>query len=356
MTSNDNNTEISALEQTVIDGLGLTTAAIEPAGNVLKAARESENLSLRDVADKMFLLPNQVEALETGNKGRFRGEFFYKGYLQSYAKLLKLDPQLVLEGYTHDRPTETEANENRNAHQHIQSPIKGRNIKYWFLVIVVLLGYLLWWMNAKEETQTPTNGYLPAIENKTNIDGLSKVVDNRVLGLPDVLTEPLSTGLEERSIIGQYGPVDEKTASRTAADTKQSNIASTGATEIKREENENILLQPETPSTQASAMKETIDGDGDGDGDDEESLGTIEENALKFSFINDCWVEVRDRDNKIIFSDLKRAEETLNLLGSAPFRILLGFAPGVSLDYDGKPVNISVNKKDNSARLTVGRS
>jgi cytoskeleton protein RodZ len=88
------------------------------------------------------------------------------------------------------------------------------------------------------------------------------------------------------------------------------------------------------------------------------AVSDIEGNAaadlLSLTFSGDCWVEVRDRDGEIIFASMRHAGDKLELTGRAPFKVLLGYAPVVSMDYNGESVNIDSNARTNSARLVVG--
>lgn len=340
----DRYAEVSAIEQSVIDALGMATAGIEPIGDILRNARESANLSQRDVADKMFLWPNQVEALETGDRGRFRGDFFYNGYLRSYAKLMKLDPQVVSSSCEREQLVSTEAMREKATHQHIQSPRKGRSIKYWFLAVIVLVGYFLWWVNAEKDADSSFGAVLPHLDEKNTVDEFGAALANdqgKIIG--DVGGKQILAGPENLDSLREDGPIRAKdsTVSFVALD---KNIQDASVTTIQKIESK--LNPDKAPAIVESKTNETTGF----------PSGAVAGNSLIFNFINDCWVEVRDRDNKIIFADLKRAEETLNLLGRAPFQILLGFAPGVSLAYNGKPVDIVIDKSNNSARLTVGRS
>jgi cytoskeleton protein RodZ len=341
---NNRNAEVSAIEQSVINALGMETAGIEPIGETLRNTREAANLSLRQVADKMFLLPGQVEALEAGDKGRFRGDFFYRGYLRSYAKLMKLDPQVIIDGCDRENSVNTETVRAKMDHQHIQSPRKGRSIKYWFLAIVVLVGYFLWWESTEEEVQELTGTHLTAGDGNNHVDELGATASSSVQKLAIGSTNDqgfLVAG--DREILREDGPIREQNAIVSFVSTDKITEAAV-VTLIEKGMTESA------PGRTSGLAASDIKGEG-GLFDSE-----LAQNSLDFNFINDCWVEVRDRDNKIIFSDLKRAEETLNLLGRAPFSILLGFAPGVSLAYNGKPINILIDKSNNSARLTVGRS
>lgn len=92
--------------------------------------------------------------------------------------------------------------------------------------------------------------------------------------------------------------------------------------------------------------------------------GTIEETAavtwpkvaeLYFHFTADCWVEVFDGEGQRIYAALQKTDQTLALTGKPPFRISLGYAPGVELSYNGEPVNITTSSA-NATELVVGKS
>jgi cytoskeleton protein RodZ len=68
-------------------------------GAQLRSAREAQAYSVAEVAERLFLSSSQVNAIEQGNYERLPAEVFVKGYLRSYAKLLKLDPVQILAQY-----------------------------------------------------------------------------------------------------------------------------------------------------------------------------------------------------------------------------------------------------------------
>jgi cytoskeleton protein RodZ len=85
------------------------------------------------------------------------------------------------------------------------------------------------------------------------------------------------------------------------------------------------------------------------------SVVNNELSSLSFTFSADCWVEVRDGDNQKIFASMQRAQERLELQGKPPFRITLGYAPGVALSYNSQPVTID-SRNSNVAKLVLGNS
>jgi cytoskeleton protein RodZ len=87
-----------------------------------------------------------------------------------------------------------------------------------------------------------------------------------------------------------------------------------------------------------------------------ETQGSMSDESLSLSFSGDCWVEVRDSEGTVIFAGMRHAGDKLELAGRAPFKVLLGYAPVVSMNYNGESVNINRNTRTNSARLVVGRT
>jgi cytoskeleton protein RodZ len=70
----------------------------EPVGTALKAAREERGLSIAEVAQSLKFAPRQIEALEQDRFDLLPGGTFVRGMVRSYARLLKLPPEPMLEG------------------------------------------------------------------------------------------------------------------------------------------------------------------------------------------------------------------------------------------------------------------
>jgi cytoskeleton protein RodZ len=66
-------------------------------GRELAAAREARGLAVADVAQQLKFSPRQLEALELEQFGALPGATFTRGMVRSYARLLKLDPEPLVE-------------------------------------------------------------------------------------------------------------------------------------------------------------------------------------------------------------------------------------------------------------------
>ena len=76
---------------------GATAASVTGVGRELAAAREAQGLALADVAQQLKFAPRQLEALEQEHFAALPGATFAKGMVRSYARLLKLDPEPLLQ-------------------------------------------------------------------------------------------------------------------------------------------------------------------------------------------------------------------------------------------------------------------
>ena len=71
--------------------------AFQPPGKLLAARREELRWSLDEAALRLKLTPRQVSALEADDYASLPGMASVRGFVRSYAKLVGLDPQLLLD-------------------------------------------------------------------------------------------------------------------------------------------------------------------------------------------------------------------------------------------------------------------
>ena len=76
------------------------------AGSLLRAAREHRGLTLEECAVSLRARAGQISAMERGDLSSFGGDIYARGFLRSYARLVEVDPDRILElhgsdpGYT----------------------------------------------------------------------------------------------------------------------------------------------------------------------------------------------------------------------------------------------------------------
>ncbi|MBT4160366.1 MAG: DUF4115 domain-containing protein, partial [Gammaproteobacteria bacterium] len=75
---------------------------------------------------------------------------------------------------------------------------------------------------------------------------------------------------------------------------------------------------------------------------------------MEFTFEDECWVEINDGGQGLIYHDLNREDDVLTVYGTLPFRILLGKATGVEMIYNGRPFDLGPYiGQDKTAKLTI---
>ena len=65
-------------------------------GEQLRTAREKQGLSIAQIADRTKMRSDHVRALEEGNFDVFAAPVYVRGFVRSYANLLRLDSARVL--------------------------------------------------------------------------------------------------------------------------------------------------------------------------------------------------------------------------------------------------------------------
>lgn len=257
----------------------------------LSQARQQKSWSVEYVARQLNLPPATVRALENADYQCLHGDAFVIAYLRSYAALLSLNADDLVDSYRHQR-----------SQQQVE----------------------------QQENNLLTAAYIKAQHKKyrTGYGIAASVALVVMLGIlsPDVVKQQ-----------GEHTHVDI-VVDTAAGTTRISSL------EGLPEDNPTLALMPEVSLLTVADSQQT---------DDKQLIQDLSQ--LRFHFSADCWVEVVDGDNRKIFSSLQKTDQVLQLTGKPPFRITLGYAPGVELSYNGQPVDIDASAS-NLARLVLGNS
>lgn len=274
-------------------------AGVAP-GELLAEARRALDQTPADIARQLKLSVWQVEALEAGHYQRLPSPIFVRGFIRNYAKLVKLDPNELLRT-AGDRLPQTDLRPDRPHSQNIPFPVPNR--PRWpalastaVIVVGMLVVYEFYWDDAE-----PTA--------------------SRAVAVTPAPVAPQATA--------EAAPPAAPPAVQGRADQPESVIAAP-------------LAEQGTPSTSdagaaASAEKPLKPG----------------ERKVRLAFDQESWVEIRDRDEKVIFSQLNRPGTQQLVSGTPPFTIVVGNAPGVRMTYDDQPVDLASHTRIDVARLIL---
>ena len=281
------------------------------AGASLAAAREEMNLSVADVARHLKLSPAQVEALEEGAYERLPGRVFVRGFLRNYAKLLGVDPQPLLRRIEHEMPQPKVVEEPPQAPEAVMPTGETSSWPLYtgisLTIIAALAAYEFGFNNPPPSATDAASASSAAAPNTT---------------APDVPAPPVPA---ESAVIA--APANPAVPAHAPAPAPTTPLASGAPV--------NPALS--SPAGQVEAARAPRPG----------------ERELRFRFEQESWVEIRDRNDKVIFSKLNRAGSEERVVGAPPLKLVVGNARGVRLNYGDQLVDLSPHIGVTVARLTL---
>ena len=120
-------------------------------GALLRAAREARELSQREVADRLHLMPGYPALIERDEFSALRHPAFARGYVRAYGKLVGVDEKRLLEAF--DRITAGQARpEPQTARKRPPPQLQHTGLGTVIgLVLLVVLVVVVWWWQAAPE-------------------------------------------------------------------------------------------------------------------------------------------------------------------------------------------------------------
>lgn len=289
--------------------------AMPSVGERLAAARQARGLDVAEVAQALKLGVRQVEALEWGNWQALPGQTFIRGFVRNYARLLGLDaaPLMATLDQILDKPADglVIPPSHQGAMPHASGPGSKRDravmVAGGALVILAALAYFL------------IPGDLSSLRDNAQgmLDSLARKDETPASPAP-VAAEPVfPPGATPQQIMNPQAvaPAEEPVVAPKPAIATEP-VAPTA-----------------TPAPQAAA--------------------SVAAPQLRFVVDKDSWLEVRDRDNRLIFSQRVAAGSEQVLSGAAPLSMVVGYAPGVRVFWQGKSVDLTPHTKGDVARLVL---
>ena len=272
------------------------------AGAQLKAAREAAGLSLDQVAQQLKLAPRQVRALEEENFGMLPGRTFTRGFMRNYARLLNLDPDLLvahLPDAAHAPSLESPPLHSTGTTMaelptaHARAPSFGR----WLIPLVLVASIVA------------AAGYEWYRGRPVGVAAPPRSAETAPPAAPNTSTTPLPNPVAPDS--GAPAPAAPPATSGQSA--------------------------PDGTAQPASAPQAAGAADA----------------VLVVRYEGPSWTEIRDSAGRMLISRLVDADSVEPFDGAPPFSIVIGNARAVTLVYRGQPVDLAPYTRLNVARLVL---
>ena len=270
----------------------MTDRVLTGVGAQLRHAREAAGLDVDEVAQQLKLMPRQVESLEHEHFDRLPGPAITRGMVRNYARLLKLDPEPLVERLAPHAQKAPDREPLAGRHrQHAVPPATGSRrstLLYvgFSIAVLALVGVVAYdWQQHKV---APVELPVAPVSARKPVEEPAK-------------------------------PVEEPAAS------------------------EQPPAAPATAQPPAKPAPETAAAPALPPGTRRLVLRTEEE----------AWLEVRDGAGRSLVSSLMPAGSERAVRGQPPFQLVIGNAAHVQLVYDGKPVELKPHIRGEVARLTL---
>ncbi|MCX8745880.1 helix-turn-helix domain-containing protein [Snodgrassella sp. B3800] len=275
-------------------------------GALLSQARKQKGLSVGEVAERLKLPARQIEAMESGSYKGLPEAVFIKGFLSSYARLLELDEsefkqylqQIFPSG---QRYSTSDSSKVLSSELDFQDKPQRRHFPRWLiaLLVLIIIGAVVYAWQSKSTSENAKQAATASQEVSAQTASISDIAASNIRVVPMPASEQVSS-----------------TASTTVISASQ--------------------LQEANTKTNAS---EPVAADSE---------------ALLIKLENKSWLQVSDKNGKVLISQVVDAGSTQQFSGSAPYKVIIGYTPGASIKFAGKDVIIPQNKKRTAVVMVGG--
>lgn len=309
------------------------------ASELLVAARQKSGLSQKEVADQLFLTTAFIRYIDEGTFHKISKPAFIRGYLRSYARVVQASGDEIVGRYD-SKLQEVEENihirgvtEETVGSANFTGPVLQTGLIG--LVGVVLVVGLVWWLVSSS--------------------------DDEEVAVPTV-------------VISQPEPADQADPSEPAdfEFTFQEQAQAQQAVEAAPELIEDVAVDEPMEETLIDSAQGEVTNEPDPAIDLAGKAISIERNSdaginyitldaggfdeIEMTFSGECWLEIEDGDGESIYGDLNKAGDVLRVYGVAPFRMLLGRAPAVTLLFNGSEIDVArYTSTDKTAKIRLTR-
>lgn len=290
-------------------------------GDELRKARETQKLSIEDVASRLHLSVKQINALEQDEFAVFGSAMLIRGFIKSYARVLSLDPEPLLDTHRKLNPQDqlqAIAYQSDNV-----VSVKAPSVSKFNALIFVVLALLSLIVVAVYQYVSHQNSALP-LEKEVSVDLQQNTATDP---LPEVA---LPAAERDAGVDANVTEVPLPKASEATVGHTQKTIDKS-VTQAATEPVDPIKAAPAKPDSVQPGMAK-----------------------VKVVLTAPSWISVQDKNGKTVFSKLAQVGAEEYVEGVPPLKFHIGNASGTQLIFNGQAVDLNANTNNNIARITLG--
>lgn len=332
------------------DNTNNNTASVS-LGDILRKSRTEAGLTVADVASELLLKPDLIRSIEANELKGLAAPTYVRGYIRSYAKLLGVDADALVEEY--------ESIENDQPVWEPGSSLKQKtriNFSAFIIPVAVIIAglFIAWLVNS---------GYLStSVEDIENIEKNATSIGGEATNKPLVFSSQQSTVNLEKStaqplvmIPAEETPASHEDSANNAAPDKPASGAPLVSTVVA------ATVQLEEPIDDTPVV---TNGDASIEKDDSSSTIIITDNDIISAatgsdeviliLTDDSWVEVEDATREKMVNGLLHAGDIKILRGKSPFQVFLGNAEAVEITINNVLYDVQTHRRKNkTARFAL---
>nr|MBS0020566.1 helix-turn-helix domain-containing protein [Gammaproteobacteria bacterium] len=341
------------------------------AGNELREARIKAGLSVQDVANRLRLDTDTIGYLEDEIYERLPAPAFVRGYLRNYAALLGVPPDPFVQAFNRRGlpapPLRADIAQNQPVTAN-RMPLRIA-ISGILLCAVILTAVQLFGQNSElegtntafvdpsepspsAEAEPLAAGDLAAPEQpstsvpKVAAELAERPTSSSTPGLPSAGKEPFT--LSENTSVGLPPEIQTPRINAQAALLSSPPLPDGKPASGARASADAATASSGDPMTEA--LPPVVEGEA------RANSAAPAQDHLTMRFAHDSWVEIYDQGGARLHYNLMKEGEMLTLSGAAPFRVLLGYAKDVNIEYNGLPFDHrSFIHPQGLARFSLGK-
>lgn len=296
-------------------------------GQMLREARKRLSLTTEDVAKKLKFKTSLVDNIEQDIFDQKLPATYNRGYLRSYAQLVKIDSNDVISAYDMLGVAEVQRSEMQSFSNLTEKQAEHSRLMWFsYFIVAILCGLMiLWWQQEPKQSvdeKTPDELVVPQLPASA-LD-----VENKSETLTQGSTAQITPAVSEEAESSEP-QIDE-----LVPQSEQIRLNLENSTEV---ESPVTILEDEVLDTISS---------------EDDQPATVLSTAV-FTFSGDCWVNIFDAMGERIAWGVKKSGYIMTVSGEAPLKITLGRPELATIVFDDQPVDMSTFSKGNIAKFTL---
>jgi len=304
-------------------------------GSVLRTARETQGLTVADVAERIKFSVKQVEALESDNHSMLPKGTFLRGFVRSYARTLNVDAAPLLAMMAPSNEIHGDISEVQTGGLEFMSMQDSSKKNLYLmaaaLLVAMVLALFIW--NQKDE---------PIVEKVVLQDvklpeGLPA---SAVLSASSAVVAASAVVVADVKLVQAAPALKTVEPSKVVVLPKTDPLATTPVVAVKPKV---VTPPPVVVAPPPVVEKSTL------------PLDQLKKRPIHIVFTQDSWMEIKDTNGELLLSRMNAAgtEKWIGGGRRAPYQVAIGKVGAVKVFYKGREVDLSKYNQSGVVRLVL---